>query len=154
MAKLQAHSLQTQLIETAESIRTAGFNGPKTELLLALLEKASAQPQVAAKAATQTPVRKHTREPRPVPPGTWDANRGRVLVLGGQDFDAPTIAKGVCAVFTAQAQGFKATDAQISEAVQGAFPENVYHEYRVVVDRKKWALNKFGFQAKGLFPAV
>lgn len=89
---------------------------------------------------------------RPVPPGTFEPDRNRQLVIGEVAFPAPTIAKGVCNVFEyEQANGETIDDLVIAKAVQKAFPENNYcrdgkRTDRVVIDRQKWARGQFGFQ--------
>ncbi len=150
-------SLAAELVRMHALVEGSKLAGPKTEQLLALLAIASALPEAkqqqpddgrdsAGNDYTPPPKPKRTRPARPVPPGTWNPNRERTMVLGGRDFDAPTIARGVCAVFTAELEGFKADDATIAGAVQHAFPENVYKEYRVHADRVKFAKGLFKFQ--------
>jgi len=155
-------TLAHEAIRLATLVENAGITGPNADLLLGLLSKLSAHPTAkrttttapeakTTTEATPAPAKKRTRPPRAVPPGTWNPDRGRMLALQGREFDAPTIAKAVCAVFTAEASGFKTTDASIADAVSEAFPENHYAEYRVGNDRKKWANNLFAFQGKGVF---
>lgn len=129
-------------LELANALKAANLTGPRAQELVALCLSASKMGKPQPETQPEKPKPKRTRPSRPVPAGTWNPNRARVVLLDGQEIPAPTIAKAITYIFDAQLFD-PCTDeraATIAAAIQAAFPENNYKPYRVWADQKKFNL--------------